>query len=82
MERTEKALFVLYYYYLQNRTDDEIFNESRCGFNDAKSVKQYRRAIVNKGAEMFKDQKPESTWHGRRGVWDEELRAYDYSGRK
>ena len=81
MERTEKALFVLYYYYLQNRTDDEIFNESRCGFNDAKSVKQYRRAIVNKGAEMFKDQKPESTWHGRRGVWDPET-GYDFSGRK
>jgi len=81
MERAEKAIFVLYYYYLQNRTDEEIWDE-RSFFRDVKSVKQYRRSIVDKGAEMFKDQKPESTWHGRRGVWDEELRAYDYSGRK
>ncbi|MGB8800695.1 MAG: hypothetical protein WCC97_08410 [Candidatus Acidiferrales bacterium] len=81
MERAEKAIFVLYYYYFQNRTDEEIWDE-RSFFRDVKSVKQYRRALVNKGAEMFKDQKPESTWHGRRGVWDEELRAYDYSGRK
>ena len=81
MERAEKTIFVLYYYYLQNWTDEEIWDE-RSFFRDVKSVKQYRRSIVNKGAEMFKDQKPDSTWHGRPGAWDEELRAYDYSGRK
>ena len=82
MQRAEKAILILYRYYFQSRTDDEIFEEALYTFRDVKSVKEYRRAIVNRGAELFKDQKPESVWHGRRGVWDYELKAYDFSGRK
>jgi hypothetical protein len=65
MYKAQKGIFTLYYYYLQNWTDAEIWEE-RSFFRDVRSVKEYRRGIVNKGAEMFKDQKPESTWHGRR----------------
>jgi len=78
LERAEKAIFVLYYYYHQNWTDEEIWDE-RSFFRDVRSVKEYRRALVNKGAEMFKDQKPESTWHGRRPVKRGHVRCEDPS---
>jgi hypothetical protein len=72
----EKAAYVLYHYYHLNREDEQIGSaegvfegwRAAAWFNGAKEVKQYRQYLVKQGAEQFKDQKPESTWHGRRSV--------------
>jgi hypothetical protein len=72
----EKAAFVLYRYYHQNREDEQIADvinaegwRAAAWFNGAKEVKQYRQFLVKQGAAQFADQKPVSTWHGRRSVW-------------
>jgi len=65
-----KAAFVLYSFYYQNREDQNILEGNPLlEFDTVKQVKQYRQFLVRQGAERFKDQKPESTWHGRRAVW-------------
>jgi hypothetical protein len=66
-DEVQKQMYVLHTYYHQSRTDEYILEE-RSWFSNVKQVKQYRQHLIRSGAEQFKDQKPESTWHGRRKV--------------
>jgi hypothetical protein len=62
-----KAYVVLHDYYHLNRQDEEIWDDTGW-FENVKKVKQYRQFLVRQGADLFKQHKPGSTWHGRRAI--------------